>query len=88
VRSLREEVEVSYSARGGPAQRYVCGGFNDSTNSGCVSFGGMRVDRAVAQEVLDRLQPLGIEAAVAAMNDHTQGQLEKRRQLENALPIP
>jgi hypothetical protein len=23
----------------------------------------MRVDRAVAQEVLDRLQPLGIEAA-------------------------
>jgi hypothetical protein len=79
------KLKVSYSAKGGPAQRYVCGGFNDSTNSGCVSFGGMRVDRAVAQEVLDRLQPLGIEAAVAAMNDHTQGQLEKRRQLENAL---
>jgi hypothetical protein len=27
----------------------------------------MRIDRAVAQEVLDRLQPLGIEAALAAM---------------------
>jgi DNA invertase Pin-like site-specific DNA recombinase len=79
------KLKVSYSAKGGPAQRYVCGGFNDSTNSGCVSFGGMRVDRAVAQEVLDRLQPLGIEAAIAAMNDHTQGQLEKSTQLENAL---
>jgi hypothetical protein len=45
----------------------------------------MRIDRAVAQEVLDRLQPLGIEAAITALNDHGQEQLEKRRQLENAL---
>ena len=67
------KLKVSYSAKGGPAQRYVCGGFSDSTNSRCALFGGMRVDRAVAQEVLDRLQPLGIEAAVAAMNDHMQG---------------
>ncbi len=45
----------------------------------------MRIDRAVAQEVLDRLQPLGIEAAMAVMNDHGHEQLEKKRQLENAL---
>ncbi|TIQ90773.1 MAG: ATP-binding protein, partial [Mesorhizobium sp.] len=32
----------------------------------------MRVDRAVAPEILDRPQPLGIEAAVAAME--AQGQ--------------
>ena len=51
----------------------------------CTSFGGPRVDRSVAQEVIDRLQPLGIEAALAAMNDHGQEQLDKRRQLENAL---
>src|SRR6202021_4147092 len=37
------------------------------------------------QEVIDRLQPLGIEAALAAMNDHGKEQLDKRRQLENAL---
>jgi hypothetical protein len=34
-------------------------------------------------EVLERLEPLGIEAALAAMNDHEQEHLEKRRQLEN-----
>jgi hypothetical protein len=53
--------------------------------SSCISFGGIRIDRAVAQEVLDRLQPLGIEAALAVMNAHGEEQLEKRRQLGNAL---
>jgi hypothetical protein len=33
----------------------------------CISFGGMRVDRAIAREVLDRVQPLGVEAALAAV---------------------
>ena len=61
-------------------------GINEgSTEKKCTSFGGPRVDRSVAQEVIDRLQPLGIEAALAAMNDHGQEQLDKRRQLENAL---
>jgi hypothetical protein len=53
--------------------------------STCITFGGVRVDRAVAQEVLDRLQPLGIEAALAAMSDYGTGRLEKKKQLENAL---
>ena len=34
---------------------------------GCISFGGMRIDRAVGAEVIERLQPLGIEAAIGAM---------------------
>jgi len=79
------KLKVSYSTKGGPAQRYVCGAFSDRVESRCLSFGGIRIDRTVAQEVLDRLQPLGIEAAMAAMNDHEQEHLEKRRQLENAL---
>jgi len=79
------KLKVSYGAKGGPAQRYVCGAFSDRVEGRCISFGGMRIDRAVAQEVLDRLQPLGIEAAIAAMNDHEQDLLGKRRQLENAL---
>jgi DNA-binding Lrp family transcriptional regulator len=79
-------VVVSYSGKGGPTQRYVCrGASNDIAASCCISFGGVRVDRAVAQEVLDRLQPLGIEAALGAMNAHGEGRLEKRRQLANAL---
>jgi len=53
--------------------------------STCITFGGGRVDRAVAQEVLDRLQPLGVEAALAAMNDYGEQRVEKKKQLENAL---
>jgi excisionase family DNA binding protein len=43
------------------------------------------VDRVVAQEVLDRLQPLGIEAALAAMQAHDERQCDKRQQIENSV---
>jgi len=77
---------VSYSGKGGPTQRYVCRGASDAmAASSCISFGGIRIDRTIAQEVLDRLQPLGVEAAIAAMDAHGEEQLDKRRQLENAL---
>jgi hypothetical protein len=55
------------------------------TDEACISFGGLRVDRAVGQEVLDQLQRFGIEAAMAAMHDHGQKQIERSRQLANAL---
>jgi hypothetical protein len=78
-------LRVSYSGSG-LLQRYVCRDQSEAgTDKGCTSFGGLRVDRAVAQEILDRLQPLGIEAAMAAVTDHGQERLEKRQQLENAL---
>jgi excisionase family DNA binding protein len=66
-------------------QRYACRAVDDGAENRCISFAGRRIDRAVSQEVIDRLQPLGIEAAIAATNDHGQDQLEKRRQLENTL---
>jgi len=58
-----KKLQVSYS--GNPQkQRYVCPGPNNDTfGDKCISFGGLRTDRAVAQEVLGRVQPLGIEAA-------------------------
>jgi DNA invertase Pin-like site-specific DNA recombinase len=80
------KLTVSYSGKGGPTQRYACRGASDQMGaSNCISFGGTRIDRAVAQEVLDRLQPLGIEAALGAMNAHAEEHLAKRRQLENSL---
>jgi excisionase family DNA binding protein len=45
----------------------------------------MRIDRAVAREVLDRLQPLGIEAALAAIEAQDQHHCDKRQQIENAV---
>src|SRR5262249_21381291 len=80
-----KKLHISYSGAP-PKQRYVCPGPNDDTfGVKCISFGGLRSDRAVAQEVLDRLQPLGIEAALAAIDDYGKEQSAKRRQLENAL---
>jgi hypothetical protein len=51
----------------------------------CISFGGMRIDRAIASEVLDRVQPLGIEAALNALTALDREQSDKRRQIENAI---
>jgi hypothetical protein len=51
----------------------------------CITFGGMRVDRAVAREVLERVQPFGIEAALAAMENLGREKLDKVKQLENAI---
>jgi DNA invertase Pin-like site-specific DNA recombinase len=77
---------VAYGGTGGATQRYVCrGAFDAMAVASCISFGGMRIDRAIAQEVLSRLQPLGVEAALAAFEGQGQEQLQKRRQVENAL---
>jgi DNA invertase Pin-like site-specific DNA recombinase len=80
-------LQVSYGGSGSlRSLRYACrGAFSDRAESNCISFGGMRVDRAVAQEVIERVQPLGVEAALAAVKCFAQEQSEKRHQLENAL---
>jgi len=80
------KLQVSYGGRVTYSQRYACrGAFSERAEMSCISFGGMRVDRAIAREVLDRVQPLGIEAALAAVKSFGQEQSDKRRQLENAL---
>jgi excisionase family DNA binding protein len=77
---------VAYGGTGGATQRYVCRGTSAAmAANNCIAFGGVRIDRAVAAEVLDRLQPLGVEAALAALMSQEHEQSEKRRQLENAL---
>ena len=79
-------LHIQYTGKGGNTQRYACKGtFSIKAVANCIGFGGMRVDRVVAQEVLDRLQPLGIEAALAAMEAQEDQQHDKRQQVENAL---
>ncbi|HQT80233.1 MAG TPA: recombinase family protein, partial [Rhodopila sp.] len=79
-------LHIQYTGKGGNTQRYACrGAFSAKAIDNCIGFGGMRVDRAVAQEVLDRLQPLGIEAALATMEAHNEHQDDKRQQIENAI---
>ena len=79
-------LHVAYSGKGGNTGRYHCRG--SSVNHGgapCISFGGMRVDRAISAEIITRLQPLGIEAALAAEEAQGQAHDDKRRQLELSL---
>jgi excisionase family DNA binding protein len=81
-----KKLYIAYSGKHGASQRYVCrGAFNTIAANTCIGFGGVRVDRAVAHEVLNRLGPLGIEAALVALETRGEEQSDKRRQLENAL---
>jgi excisionase family DNA binding protein len=61
------------------------GAFNQLAAARCITFGGMRVDRVLAKEVLDRLQPLGVEAALAVIEARSQQRSDKKGQLELAL---
>ena len=80
------KLHVAYSGVNGSAGRYHCRGsqMNHGGNA-CISFGGMRVDRAVGAEVIARVQPLGVQAALAAMEARGRENAEKRRQIELAL---
>ncbi len=72
--------------RYGQTYRYECvGAFNQLAAARCITFGGMHVDRVLAKEVLDRLQPLGVEAALAVIEARSQRRSEKKDQLELAL---
>jgi excisionase family DNA binding protein len=72
--------------RYGQTYRYECvGAFNQLAAARCITFGGMRIDRVLAKEVLDKLQPLGVEAALAAIEACSQQRSEKKGQLQLAL---
>jgi excisionase family DNA binding protein len=80
------KLHVAYSGVNGSAGRYHCRGSQmNHGGSACISFGGMRVDQAVGMEVIARVQPLGVEAALAAMEIRSRENAEKRRQVELAL---
>src|ERR1700730_11280661 len=66
--------------------RYYCQGalVNHGTER-CISFGGLRADHAVGSEVLRDLKPLGINAAVRALEAQTSETSAAKRQLDMAL---
>jgi DNA invertase Pin-like site-specific DNA recombinase len=77
---------VAYSGKRGRAPRYAChGGRENRGSAGCQSLGGTRIDRAVADTVLEAIQPAGVQAALDAMAQFDQLQDEKRKALEMAL---
>lgn len=80
------KLHVAYSGSDGTVPRYHCRGA--ALNHGsqmCISFGSLRVDRAIADEVLAVLRPIGIQAALRAIERRGEDGQAKRRQLELAL---
>jgi hypothetical protein len=77
------KLHVSYSGKLG---RYNC--YGARTNHGtarCISISGLSIDTAVGAEALRILKPLGIEAAVKAIETQTSETSAAQRQLELSL---
>jgi hypothetical protein len=82
-------MRVSYGSQSGHAHRYHCRG-DDSHVGGwlCIGIGGVRVDRAVAAEIVEAVSAHAIEAAIQAANQSDKADAEIRqaffRELEEA----
>ena len=80
------KLRVGYSGAHGEVGRYTCCGGRDRPGSGsCFSVGSLRVDAAVVAEVLEVVQPAGIEAACQARESATAAQDQTRQAVALAL---
>jgi DNA invertase Pin-like site-specific DNA recombinase len=79
-------LHVAYSGLGGKCLRYACrGGAINHGVGKCISFGGIKADRIVTEELLARLQPLGMKAALDALDQRAQQTDERLAQKQLAL---
>jgi excisionase family DNA binding protein len=80
------QMVVSYSGNSGKVPRYTCqGGRVDRGSAACQSLGAARVDEAVCEQLLEAVQPAGIQAALEALEQLGDRQREKRQSLALAL---
>jgi DNA invertase Pin-like site-specific DNA recombinase len=80
------KMQVIYSGRRGEVARYGCSGGRELRgSSSCLSVGSLRTDEAVVEQVLEAMEPVGIEAAVKASEQVALADQERRRCVELAL---
>ncbi len=85
-RKCGHKMRVGYRGDDGPCGRYYCmTGNRGQAMPSCQCFAAFRVDRAVADLVLETCQPLGIEASIQAMDGNRAEAEQKRRLLELAV---
>lgn len=76
-------LRVVYSGTRGIVPRYHCNGAQiNHGGDWCISFGGLRVDEAVAKQVLDAISGDAVEAALQAAERLRDEQQQQRRALE------
>lgn len=79
-------MRVQYGSRSGHAHRYQCRGGNDQSGTGlCIGIGGVRVDRAVAGQLLAAVSDHAIEAAIRACEQSVQADAQVRQAREREL---
>jgi len=77
---------VAYSGLKGQCLRYACqGGMINHGTGRCISFGGLKAERLIEQELLRRLEPLGVQAALGAIDRQLQSNDEQIAHKELAL---
>jgi DNA invertase Pin-like site-specific DNA recombinase len=59
-------LRIFYGSRSGQAHRYLCRGDEMRIADKCIGIGGVKFDRAVAEEIVRALEPYAIEAAIEA----------------------
>jgi DNA invertase Pin-like site-specific DNA recombinase len=82
-------LRVFYGSKAGNSHRYIClGAAMHGAKKVCIGVGGVRVDRAVAQQLLLAVAPHAVEAAIMAaqrVTDQNNDRLEAtRRELQEA----
>jgi DNA invertase Pin-like site-specific DNA recombinase len=84
------KLSVSYGGKSGKIPRYSCDAnrLMKEGGKGCLKFGGLGLDEAVAQEVLRAVEPFGIESSLKAVEEFNK-ETEKNKEiflleLENA----
>ena len=76
-------LRVIYSGTRGTIPRYQCNGAQiNHGEDWCISFSGLRVDAAVAQQVLDVISGNAVEAALEAVDQLRNQQQQQRKTLE------
>jgi len=82
-RRCGRKLVVSYGGKRHNVPRYCCCIARiQKGEKDCITFGGMRVDQAVSEEVLRVVDPLAIEASLKAMEDLNKGIEEDRKLIE------
>ena len=80
------KMQVIYSGRRGEVARYGCSGGRELRgSSSCLSVGSLRTDEAVVEQVLEAMEPVGIEAALKASEQVALEDQERRRCVELSL---
>lgn len=76
-------LHISYTGRRSVVLRYQCKGAQiNHGEDWCISFGGIRIDQAVAEEVLHAIGGNAVEAALEAAERMRQQRQEQRRCVE------